>query len=476
MTFADPPEQPWLRSPATALLAALRERQVSASELLDTVLGRADEISGPVNPFAVRLDDDARRAADESDRRIAGGTARPLEGLPISVKDSQWMAGVPTTSGSRARADFVPERTVGAVQRLLDAGAVIFAKTTTSEFCYTGVSTAPTFGVTANPHDLRRTAGGSSGGAAAAVAAWAGPASLGGDGGGSIRIPGAFCGLVGFKPTFGVIPHEPSGPGWKTLISIGPLTRTVSDAELLLDVLAGFYPADRHSVPAPPPAPAQRAPLRIAVSENLGFAPVDADVAKVFQQAVSALADAGVQIVSADPGLTSSVQVWASIATAEARWSEAAEYEQHPDLLSESVREYLAFGEHVGAERYVRAQQERERIHAAYAEFFARTGTSALFTPTVGCVAFDNDLAYPRQVGGVEIDDTWRDWAPMLYDANLAGLPACTVPIGADPEGLPVGGQLLGPRLSDRRLLRAAAVLEDTLSVPYPASRSVVSD
>ncbi len=189
-------------------------------------------------------------------------------------------------------------------------------------------------------------------------------------------------------------------------------------------------------------------------------------MAAAFGHAVAALADSGVEIVRADPGLTSSVATWASIATAEARWAEADEYEQHPELLSDGVREYLAFGEQVGAERYVRAQYERERIHAAYAEFFARTGATALFTPTVGCVAFDAALAYPPRIGGVEIDDLWRDWAPMLYDANLAGLPACTVPIGTDPAGLPIGGQLLGPRLSDRRLLSVATVLSSALSLP----------
>lgn len=199
---ATPPPHPLLRASASQLVTLLREREVSAVELLSAVLCRADEISGTVNPFAVRLDDAAMEAAEESDRRIARGAARPLEGLPVSAKDSQWLAGVPTTTGSGARSGFVPRATVGSLQRVIDAGAVIFAKTTTSEFCYPGTSTAPAFGVTANPHDLRMTAGGSSGGAAAHVAAWAGPVGLGGDGGGSIRIPAAFCGLVGHKPTF----------------------------------------------------------------------------------------------------------------------------------------------------------------------------------------------------------------------------------------------------------------------------------
>ena len=188
-----------------------------------------------------------------------------------------------------------------------------------------------------------------------------------------------------------------------------------------------------------------------------------------FEHAVAALVDAGVEIVRAAPELGSSVQTWATIATAEARWAEAVEYEQHPELLSDAVRAYLAFGEQVDARSYIRAQYERERIHAAYADFFGRTGAAALFTATVGCVAFDNALAYPPRIGGVETHQVWRDWAPMLYDANLAGLPACSVPIGSDPAGLPIGGQLLGPRLSDRRLLGLAGLLSNALSLPTAA-------
>jgi len=464
-TPADPPADPLLRASATELLDLLRTRQVSAVELLRVVLRRADEITEAVNPFALRLDDAALAAAEESDERLRRGLARPLEGLPISAKDSQWLAGVPTTSGSLARADFVPTGTVGALRRMLDAGAVIFAKTTTSEFCYSGISTAATFGTTANPHDLSRTAGGSSGGAAAQVAAWAGPVALGGDGGGSIRIPAAFCGLVGHKPTFGLVPHEPSGPGWKTLIGVGPITRTVADAELVLGVLAGFDRHDRSSVGPGEPSSA-RWPPTVAVSADLGFAPIDDDVRQAFDNAVRALADSGVQILRAAPKVTSSIATWATIATSEARWAEAGEYEQHPELLSESVREYLAFGETITAEQYVRAQYARDRIHTAYADFFAATGASALFTPTLGCVAFDGARAYPELIGGVPVDELWRDWAPMLYDANLAGLPAVSVPIGADPAGLPIGGQLLGPRLSDPQLLRIADTLITALRAP----------
>lgn len=470
--LARPPADPLLCLTATELLPLLAAGQVAPTELLDTVLARADEITETVNPFSLRLTEAARAAAAESERRIAAGAARPHEGLPVSVKDSQWLAGYPSTVGCRAYQDFVPARTLAAVQRIVDAGAVVFAKTTTSELCYTGVSHAPGFGATANPHDLRRTAGGSSGGAAAQVAAWAGPVALGGDGGGSIRIPAAFCGVVGHKPTFGAVPHEPSGPGWKTLVAVGPITRSVADAALLLDVLAGPDPHDRHSVAI---NAAPTGPVRVAVSEDLGFAAADDEVRAAFRAAVAVLAATGVEIVDAHPRRVSGARTWARIATAEARWAEAATYEHAPELLSPAVRDYLAFGETVTVEEYVRAQFDRDEIHAAYAEFFARTGVDALLTPTLGCVAFDAAVEHPATIGGEPVSDPWRDWAPLLYDANLAGLPACSVPIGR-ADGLPIGGQIVGPRLADRGVLRVAALLESALPHPTPTRTTDTED
>ena len=198
-------------------------------------------------------------------------------------------------SGSRALADFVPAETSAAVERLEAAGAVIFAKTTTPEFCYFGITESPVNGRTSNPWDLDRTPGGSSGGAGAAVAAGLGPLALGGDGGGSIRIPAAFCGLVGFKPTFGLVPREPCAVGWKTLVAYGPLARSVSDARLMLRALAGWHPRDRHSLGVDgldTPAADPRA-LRVVASEDLGFAPLDDDVRRAFRAVVARLEDGG---------------------------------------------------------------------------------------------------------------------------------------------------------------------------------------
>ncbi|MGH8838014.1 MAG: amidase [Jiangellaceae bacterium] len=450
---------------AIELGAALRRRELTAVEALDVMLRRADEIDPTVNPFSVRLDERARDAAHAADAMLASRSrrskAKPLCGIPVTTKDSHWMAGVESTAGSRARKGFVPTETVGAIQRLEDAGAVIFARTTVPEFCYFGVTESEVFGRTSNPWNLDRTAGGSSGGAAAAVAAGCGPLSLGGDGGGSIRIPAAFCGVVGFKPTFGLVPHEPSTPGWKTLVALGPLARSVADARLMVTITAGFDRRDRHSVPqvhldAPPAEPAK---TRVVVSEDLGFASLDDDVRRAFRATVDRLADAGVQVVEDTPGLHTSVEIWSAIALAEACYAEHDEFAHHRSELGEGAAGFIEAGGDVTAGQYIRAQFARERIHRAYVDLFERTGATALLTPTLGCEAFPHGKRHPDTIGNIPVLPD-LDWAPLLYDANLAGLPACALPIGLGNDGLPVSLQVLGRRHEDSQVLAVAETIE----------------
>jgi Asp-tRNA(Asn)/Glu-tRNA(Gln) amidotransferase A subunit family amidase len=383
----------------------------------------------------------------------------------VTVKESHWVEGVESPSGSLSRVGFVPGESCGAVDRLEAEGAVLYATTAVPEFCYFGITESELRGRTSNPWNLDRTPGGSSGGAGAQVAAGAGPLALGGDGGGSIRIPSAFCGMVGYKPTFGLVPHEPSTPGWKTLVSLGPMARSVADARLMLGAMSGHHPLDRHSLEVDLDAsPIEPTALRVAVSEDLGFAPLDDDVRQGFRAAVAALADAGVEIVRDDPGLPhSSVQTWGTIATAEARRSEAYELEHERAQLSSAAVEFLLFGDAVTIERYIQAQFVREEIFRAYADLFARTGAVALLTPTLGCEAFGHGRRHPQTIGDVPIEMPWIDWASFLYDANLAGLPACALPIGLGDEGLPVSVQVLGPRASDGVVLAAAETIESIL-------------
>jgi Asp-tRNA(Asn)/Glu-tRNA(Gln) amidotransferase A subunit family amidase len=450
---------------AVELGAALRRRDLSAIDALEAILQRADEIEDTINPFSVRLDNRARRAAQAADKALARRSRRskpgPLCGIPVSTKDSHWMAGIESTSGSLTRKGFVPTETVAPISRLEDAGAVIFARTTVPEFCYFGITESEVFGRTSNPWSLDRTAGGSSGGAAAAVAAGCGPLSLGGDGGGSIRIPAAFCGVVGFKPTFGLVPHEPSTAGWKTLVALGPLARSVADARLMLEAVAGFDRRDRHSLPqvrldGPPAEPAK---VRVVVSDDLGFASLDDDVRQAFRATVDRLADAGIQIVEDTPGLHTSVHIWSAIALAEARYAEYDEFVHHRSELGEGAAGFIQAGGDVTAGQYIKAQFARERIHRAYVDLFERAEASVLLTPTLGCEAFPHGKRHPDTIGGVPVLPD-LDWAPLLYDANLAGLPACALPIGLGNDGLPVSLQVVGQRCEDSRVLALAELIE----------------
>ncbi len=446
-------------APARELRRRLRRREVSAVELLDAAVARAERIAPLVNPFALKLYEQARAAAVEADRRLAAGTGGPLCGLPITVKDSQWLAGVRCANGARRLRGFVPDRTSAAIERLQRAGAVIFAKTTCPEYSLIGITDSRLYGRTANPWNLERTPGGSSGGAGAALAAGAGCLSLGGDGGGSIRIPAAFCGVVGFKPTFGAVPREPCFPSWKSLVAYGPMARNVADARLMYSVLTG-------TAEAPAVAPGGLAGVRLAVSEDLGSAPLDDDVRARFREVCTALQAAGAELVYDHPGLPSSAEVWALIATYDAARHDP---DHHGRDIEHITRAVLDFGADISDERFEAAQAQREPIAAAYRSLFERTGAAALLTPSLGCEAFEHGRIHPESVGGVPIGYPWLDWAGFLYDANLVGMPACAVPMGFGDEYLPLSLQIQGQVGDDVRVLEIAERIEGVIgSAPHP--------
>ena len=214
----------WIHKPAIEQRIALDHGEISSLELLEETIAHTEQLIPFINPIALKLYDRARKAAMEADKNRSRTKVGPLSGLPITIKDSQWLAGVPCANGSVTLKDFIPQQTSQAVERLENAGAIIFAKTTCPEFSLSGITESELYGRTSNPWDLTRTPGGSSGGAAVSVAAGIGCLSLGGDGGGSIRIPAAFCGVTGFKPTHGVVPRSPGFSTWESLVAYGPLS------------------------------------------------------------------------------------------------------------------------------------------------------------------------------------------------------------------------------------------------------------
>src|SRR5438067_8729801 len=292
---------------ALEISGLVRAKKLSPIEVTDAVLSRIDAVNPTLNAFCVVAAEQARAAAREAEIAVTKGEPLgPLHGVPVSIKDVLFTRGLTTTGGSRLFADHVPDEDAIAVARLKAAGAVLLGKTNTSEFGHKAVTENPLFGVTRNPWNPALTPGGSSGGAAAAVASGLGPLALGTDGGGSVRIPAAFCGVYGFKPSWGRVPQYPSFPGWEHLSVTGPITWTVRDAALVLDVIAGDDDRDRHSLPREARSYLEGCDddirgLHVAWSPDLGYAAVDPRALAVCENAAAEFEALGCHVEVVNP-------------------------------------------------------------------------------------------------------------------------------------------------------------------------------
>ncbi len=449
---------------AESLLEHYATGRLSPVEALQAITERIARHNPAVNAFAV-LDPRALQAAGESAQRWRAG--RPLgvlDGVPCTVKDLVDLAGFPTRRGSRTTsADAVPDD-APAVLGLKAAGAVIIGKTTTTEFGWKTPGDCPLHGITRNPFDVRRTPGGSSSGAAAAAAAGFGPLHLGTDAGGSIRIPAAWCGAVGLKPSFGRVPQWPIGAFGAVAVA-GPITRTVRDAALMLSALARFDGRDPFSLPDDPRdwrdgIDRGVAGLRVSVLRRPGFdAPVDADGVAAVERAAAILADAGAEIADEDPGLPDTSiafgRVWG---VALAVLADGLPPEQRR-LLDAGIEQVAA--EQAGLSAAAFVQVERMRIDAAHlmARFHRRF--DLVLCPTVP--------GPPSLADAPTLDPSralMRDWAPWTALFNLTRQPAISVPMGLTTAGLPNSVQLAAALYRDDLVLRAARVLEQ--AAPFP--------
>jgi Asp-tRNA(Asn)/Glu-tRNA(Gln) amidotransferase A subunit family amidase len=446
---------------AASLAAAIARREVSPVEVVEATLARIARLQPALNAFVTVTAEEALAAARRAEERVMrGDPLGPLHGVPVSAKDTLWTAGVRTTMGSAIHADFVPPADAAVVARLRAAGAILVGKTTTPEYAHKGVTDSPLLGVTRNPWSPAHTCGGSSGGAAVAAATGMGPLALGTDEGGSIRIPASFCGVVGLKPTFGVVPRHPVGVA-EFLTHLGPLVRTVEDAALFLTVVAGPDARDGGSLAAPPAdyrADLTRppAPLRVAWSPRLGYATVDAEVLRVTAAAVRTLERLGWPVEEADPGFEDP----AAIADAFRHPGLAAALAEHlpawRERMDPSLVALVEAGLRLTALDVARAQAARhalwDRVHA----FFQRY--DLLATPAVAVPPLLAGTPPPREIEGRPVPR--RGWIAFTYPFNLTGQPAVSLPAGVTAEGLPVGFQLVGRRCEDALLLRAAAAYE----------------
>ena len=448
---------------ASQLLQAYRTKALSPVEATRSTLSRIEALNGRLNAYC-RVDaDGAVEAARASEARWARGEPRGLlDGVPVSVKDVLLTRGMPTLQGSRtvnpdqAWADDAP-----AVARLREHGAVIVGKTTTPELGHKFVTDSPLTGITRNPWNLERSPGGSSGGAAAAVAAGLGPLAVGTDGGGSIRIPATWSGIVGHKPTRGRVPVWPPSR-WGPLSHVGPLARSVEDAALLLTVLAG---ADRRDPAALPPDGRDYrigledgvAGLRVAYSPDLGLAEVDPEIAAAVEAAVGALERLGARVTAiAPPDIAAIVPTH--------RTCYMAIFAQFLDGLTPAQQDLL--------DPYLRAGAEAGRSITA-AAYHAALMTREAIAARMEALYADHDLLVlpgfhvpPPPVPG--LPDGLRGKAPALTCwANHTGQPVASVPCGLTRDRLPIGMQIAGPRFADARVLRAARAYEAARG-PFP--------
>ncbi|MDC0769318.1 amidase [Streptomyces sp. HD] len=445
---------------AVQLLDGYRAGEFSPVDATRAALERAERIQPEVNAF-VRLTADAAlaQAADSAERWRRGAPAGLLDGVPVTVKDILLMRGAPTLKGSKAIAEKGSwAEDAPSVARLRAAGAVFLGKTTTPEFGWKGVTDSPLSGVTRNPYDPTRTAGGSSGGAAAAVALGAGPLALGTDGGGSVRIPAAFCGIFALKPTYGRVPLYPAS-AFGTLAHVGPMTRDAADAALLLDVIGA---PDSRDWSALPPSPGSFTSaleggvrgLRVAYSPSLGGqVAVRPAVAAAVRRAVERLAGLGAYVEEADPDFTDPVDAFHTL------WfSGAARVTQHlgpyqRELLDPGLREICGAGARLSALDYLAAVDVRMELGRRMGRF--HDGYDLLVTPTLPITAFEAGAEVPKGSG----HRRWTGWTPFTYPFNMTQQPAASVPVGADGDGLPIGLQLVAARHRDDLVLRAAHAL-----------------
>ena len=448
---------------AVELAAAIRARRLSPVEVTRAVLERIESINPRVNAYCTVVAERALADARGAEAGVMRGDALGvLHGLPISFKDLTATAGIRTTMGSRIFEHWVPDEDAIVVERARRAGAVVLGKTNTPEFGCKGVTDNLVFGHTRNPWKLDRIAGGSSGGAAAAVAAGLGPLAEGSDLAGSIRIPAAVCGVVGFKPSLGRVPLWPALNGWTGFSHTGPITRTVADAALLLSAWAGPDERDPKSLPATGEDFARAVDggvhgLRVAWSADLGGAPVDPEVRRITGAAAKAFVDLGCRVEEEHPPLGDAMELFMDLTAPMRAAGMAAHLPRWRDQLDPMLLLRLDRAEKMSAIDWERATHRRTTLWHGVRRFFERY--DVLVTPTTSAAAFPIGQTFPPEIDGRPLTNQ-LEWFPFTYPFAITGQPAISVPAGFTAEGLPVGLQIVGRRFADATVLRVAAAFE----------------
>jgi len=449
-----------------AVAPLVRKKQLSPVELVELLLRRIETENPRLNAYLTVCAEEAIAAARQAQREILRGRYRsPLHGVPIAVKDNIWTQGVRTTAGSKVLGNFIPDSDATVVIRLRRAGAILLGKTNLHEFAYGVTTENPHYGPTRNPWDTTRMAGGSSGGSAAAVASGLCCGALGSDTGGSIRIPAAFCGVVGLKPTYGRVSCYGIAPLAPSLDHAGLIAHTVGDAAVLLRATAGCDPRDQATARRPVPnyaakvTGAGRLRFRLGWPKEFFLERVDAEVKTALQAAAHTFEKLGARVEElALPSLADAADTGTTISLAEATHchQRAGWFPAHAADYSEEVRKRLAMGSEVRALDYLAARQRQEAIRAGLVAALARM--DAIVAPT--CPVTAPRLGEKMLRIGDEDESVRSALLRLNRPANLAGLPAVSLPCGFSREGLPIGLQLIGAPWEEARLLRIARIYE----------------
>ena len=449
---------------AREMNSLIRKKDLSPVEVMEAVLSQIGRINPKVNAFCTLVPEMAREAARKAEERVMRGEkVGPLHGVPVAIKDLTPTVGIRTTYGSKIFENHIPDEDGLIIQRLKAAGAIVIGKTNTPEFGAGANTYNAVFGATRNPWDLRLTCGGSSGGSAVALACGLSPLATGTDLGGSLRIPASFCGVVGFRTSPGLVPIYPRLLGWDTFSVDGPMARTVEDTALMLSVIAGqddcspiSFPVDVTRFLSAVERPEIKE-FKVAWSPGLGIIPVDREVQDVAARAAGRFSELGCTVEEAEPDfsgvrevihVTRSLRMVAHHGDKLEKWRDV----MNPNLVWNIEQGFPLTGKQIGE-----AEKERTAIYHRVRRFFERY--DLLLTPTVAVPPFPVETSYPKDINGQQMIN-YTDWFLLTYAISITGLPAISVPCGWTSEGLPVGLQIVGRRLAETTVLKAAAAFE----------------
>ena len=452
---------------ATELRWLIGAKEISAVELLESCLRRIDTVNPTLNAVTATCIDRAEAEAKIAEEAVMKGeTLGSLHGLPIGIKDLNETAGLRTTWGSPLYADHIPEKDERMVAALRQAGAIIVGKTNVPEFGAGANTKNPVYGPTGNPFDPKRICGGSSGGSAVALATSMLPLCTGSDTGGSLRIPAAFCGVVGFRPSPGLVPSERRQLGWTPISVQGPMGRTVEDTLLLLSAQVG---SDRHDPLSGCADPAtlsaitslDLSSLRVAVSEDLGFAPVEQRIRETFRERIGIFSSVFKACEARDPDMRNADEAFETIRALNFLAAHKERYEIHRDKLGPNIIANYEQGLEMSAADVAYGHAEQTRIYRAFQRFFE--DVDILISPTVSVSPFPLEQHYATHIDDIEMR-TYFHWLALTYGLTLTGHPCISIPCGLEPTGTPFALQICGPVRADKFVLDVAYALEQHLA------------